>query len=457
MIKLSLRRTWHEISDYLNSSNPNPLRITELINRVPPCCWTFKFTFDAANRTIAEISCDSPVSDTHAQALLDGSLAEVFFADSLDLRQAEKYFTADTSQLLKDPPSSNLITLGNLDEEADSLLVLKGFWQSDSTPPEVQQISAVRSYFLEHTWLGSPDLADSEYYIRWIVFVKEELIHPGNRYKTKLGSTDNFTTQETLYNTSGDHIGHASFWTSPSLDIDEIYTMFGPLVPKPKNWMARRRKDSRLIVEIDSLALKQAVVQGKSTAILINELVNSVEVARVLVANSDLFQSYEEEIARKQQTKSANKLKERQIRAQTGEMVIFGGTPVMLVPSNENEVLVLLCKLEALDALPFHDFFLWEYTPRAGIDAIATYQIREIEVPTQFAAIEVEHHFENFFDHEHPPSQVNLVICWDFRDGETPEELSQRNKYLFEYRNDDSYIVLVLSYIPNLQIKGVKQ
>ena len=453
MIELSLRRTWYEISDYLNSSNPNPLRIAELINRVPPCCWTFKFTFDATNRTIVEINCDSPISDTHAQSLLDGSLAEVFFADSLDLRQAEKYFTADTSKLVKDPPSSNLMTLRNLDEKADSLLVLRGFWQSDSTPPEVQQISAVRSYFLEHTWLGAPDLADSEYYIRWTVFVKEELIRPGNRYKTKLGFTDNFTTQETLYNTSGDHIGHASFWTSPSLEVDEIYTIFGPLVPKPKNWLTRSPKDSRWIVEIDSQTLKQTVVQGKSTTRLINELVNSVEDARISVTNLDHFQSYKEEIERKQQTKSVNKLRERQKRAQTAEIVIFDDTPVMLVPSNENEVIVLLCKLEVLDALPFHEFFLWEYTPRAGIDAIGTYQIKEIEVPTQFAAIEVEYHFENFLGHEHPPSQVNLVVCWDFRDGEAPIELRQRSECLFEYRNDDSYIVLILSHIPNLQIK----
>ena len=50
----------------------------------------------------------------------------------------------------------------------------------------------------------------------------------------------------------------------------------------------------------------------------------------------------------------------------------------MLVPSNENEVLVLLSKLEALNALPFHEFILWEYTPRAGIDAIASYQIEEV-------------------------------------------------------------------------------
>ena len=453
MIELNLRRTWHEISEYLNSNSSNPLRIAELVNRFPPCCWTFKFTFDGTNRTTVGIDCDSTVSDTDAQALLDGLLAEVLFADVLYLRQAGKYFTEDTSKILKNPPPSNLITLQNLDRKADFLLVLKGFWQSDSTPPEIQRNLAVRSYFLEHTWLGAPDFADSEYYIRWIVFGEEELIRPGNRYKAKLGSTDSFTTQETLYNARGDHIGRASFWTSPALENDEIYTMFGPLVAKPKNWLTRSRKDSRWIVEIDSQTLEQSVIQGKPVTRLINELVNSVEDAWVSVTRSNCFQNYKEDIKQKQQTKAANRLRERQERARTAEIVFFEDTPLMLVPSNENEVLVLLCKLEILHALPFNEFFLWEYTARAGIDAIATYQIRGVEVPKQFAAIEVEYYFENFLDHEHPPSQVNLVICWDFRDGEAPEELNPLKPYLFEYRNDYSYGVLVLSKIPNLQIK----
>lgn len=126
----------------------------------------------------------------------------------------------------------------------------------------------------------------------------------------------------------------------------------------------------------------------------------------------------------------------------------------MLVPSNENEVLVLLSKLEALNALPFHAFILWEYTARTGIDAIASYQIEDVDVPSQLIAVEVEHYFENFFDHEHPHHQVNMVICWDFRDSEVPIELHQRSKWLFEYRNDESFIVVVLSHIPNLKVRG---
>ena len=127
----------------------------------------------------------------------------------------------------------------------------------------------------------------------------------------------------------------------------------------------------------------------------------------------------------------------------------------MLVPENENEVLALLCKLESLRALPFHEFLLLEYTARVGIDAIGTYQIRETDDRTLYATIEVEHLYENFFDHNHPHSQVKLLICWDFLAGEPPAELHPLSDtgYLFEYRNDDSFKVFVLSHIPNLQFK----
>ena len=112
---------------------------------------------------------------------------------------------------------------------------------------------------------------------------------------------------------------------------------------------------------------------------MIDELVDSVEIARISITESNSFQAYKQKIQWKQQTKSSNNLKTRQERVRTGNRVLFKGEPLMLVPSNENEVLVLLAKLEALNALPFHEFLLWEYTPRAGIDAIASYQLKEVD------------------------------------------------------------------------------
>ena len=77
-MNLDLRRTLAEIADYLNSNNSNPLRIAKLINRVSPCRWSFKFTFDNTNQTNVWIDCDSALSDGHALSLLNGLLEEVF-------------------------------------------------------------------------------------------------------------------------------------------------------------------------------------------------------------------------------------------------------------------------------------------------------------------------------------------------------------------------------------------
>lgn len=452
MIELNLQRTWSEIFEHLNN-NPNPLRITELVNRFPPCCWTFKFTFDGLGRTTVKIDCDATVSDEDALILLDGSLEEVFFADAFHLRQMGKYFTGNTTELLKNPPALNLMRLRHSDLKADFLLILEGFWQSDSVPSEIQQDSTVRSCFLENTWLGSSDFVESEYYIRWLVFGNEQLIRPESRYKIKLGATDSFTTQVNLSDTNGNHIGQANFYTSPSLKDDEIYTMSGPLAPKQKNWLTSDTESAHWIVEISSESLRQPAIQLDHTSELINKLIDSVGSARILVTESNCFKDYEQKIQWKRQIRAADSLKQRQERARKGDRIIFNDKPVMLVPSNENEVLVLLAKLEALDALPFHEFCLWEYTARTGIDAIASYQIREVDVQSMFVAIEVEHYFESFFDHNHPHNQVDLVICWDFRHSRSAANLRKRNEWLFEYQNDESFFVVVLSYIPNLRIE----
>ena len=455
MSQLNLQRTWSEIFKYL-STNPNPLRIAELINRVPPCCWTFRFTFDGRGRTTVKIDWDYTLSDNDTLALLDGALEEVFFADSLSLHQTREHVTVNICELLKNPPISNKIPLHkSLPKKTDPLLTLKGFGRSNTTPPEIQQVPTVRSYFWENTWLGSPNFADSEYYIRWIVFAEEYLIRPQDRYIDKLGTADYFTTQVDLYNTDGVYIGQASFHTDPSLKKDEIYTTFGPFTPKKKEWLIKSSKNTHWIVEIGGETLKRTAIRGGGASKLINELVDSVEDAQFLVTESDSFQDYEQKIRRKREIKAANALKERQKRTREGPRVAFNGKPIMLLPSNENEVLVLLSKLEALNALPFYEFTLWEYTARAGIDAIASYQIREVDAPSIFVPVELEYYYESFLQHRHPHHQVNLVICWDFYDSKKILESNkyrQHNKWLFEYRNDQSFLIVLLAHIPNLQI-----
>lgn len=451
----NLRRTWYEISEYLNSDDSNPLRIIELINRVPQCNWTFRFRFDKSDRINLSIDCDFDLSDDCALELLDGSLDELLFAETVYLRHSGNFLVARTSQLIEEPPSSNCLTFTNTGEKADSLLILAGFCMSDSIPREMQanSYSCVRRYFLENTWLGSSDSVGSDYGVSWDVLKEVEWIRPANRYERKMSSLEKFTTRIALKNSNGEHIGEASLQTSPLLEHDEIYTKFGRLVPQPRSWLSSCHDNLHWIVEIGSQELRQAIMHRAPTRKLISQLVKSVNDALADVMRTDSFRDFERELQRKQQTKAANRLKQRQRRAQLASKVIFKGEPLMLVPENENEVLALLCKLESRRALPFHEFILLEYTARVGIDAIGTYQIKETDVPAQFASIELEHYFENFLDHEHPPSLVNLLICWDFRDGEAPKELHQHcnSEYLYEYRNDHSITVVVLSNIPGLQ------
>ena len=455
MIKLNLRRTWTEISEYL-SSTPYPLRLVELINRVPPCSWTFKFTFDGSGQITVKINCDRNVSDDNVLALLDGTLEEILFADVIYLYQTGKYITADTARILENPSPSNIINFQIANLDSDFLLTLKGFWRSNFIPSEIQKESIVRSYFLENTWLGSHDFAESDHYIRWIVFASEYLICPGDRYENKLNTTDIFTTKTNLYNQSGEPIGYASFHISPLLKNDEVYTTFGPLIPKPENWQTRKRQEPKWIIEIGSEKLKQTGIQGESTTKIFNELVDSVRKARISVVESADFQDYVQRIQWKRQTESAESLNERQEKTRTRKRVIFNDKPLMLVPSNENEVLILLSKLEAIDALPFYKFILWEHTSKEGIDAIVSYQLNETDVQSVFVAAEIEHHFENFFTHGHPPNQVDLVICWDLLENKNlPGKLEPQSKWLFQFRhqNDESFYVVVLSDIPNLQFK----
>ena len=451
MITRNLRRTWYDISDYC-SGNPNPLRIAEIINRVSPRSWTFRFTFDGTGLTTVRIDCQPRVSDEEAVSLLDGSLQELFHTDTVHLRQADTYASADVGALLDSPDPSNRIMFGGSSRPARSLLALEGFWRSHVALLDIQSGSMARRYFTENTWLGSPRFGTSQHTVRWKVFGTELFIGPANRYKNRLGPAPTFEAKTGLYNKANQHIGEATFRTGPLVQDNGVYTVFGPLdaglttLPQRHRW----------IVEVRAQILEQAVARGHATAALVKELTDSLEGAVSSVTNSTQFRGYEKQLQQKRDVEAANRLRERQERTKTGRSVVVDGVRLMGIPSNENEVIVLLSKLDALRALPFYEFALLEYTAKLGIDAIGSYRIRETDVPTQLAAIELEYHYENFFDHEHPHNQVNLVVCWDFRDGERPRGLRRREGWdegLFEYRNNESFIVLALSRIARVTIK----
>lgn len=455
---IQLRRTWYEIADAWYA-RPNPLHVATVINRFSPRSWRFALTFDGAGQLTLTVSPSRPVDDAETPRFLDGLIEEVFFAQTVTLRQRSTQYTADTASLIWDPKPDNTLQLLDVELTEGAPLVLQGFWRSRPTPPIMQDEHAIRAYLLENTWLGSAGFADTKHVVRWVVFGATYVVGPTSRYAHRL-SVPSHTSRVELVNAGGDHIGTAIFHTSDTTKETCIYSEFGPLdVVFPQKEAPRSRRS--WLIEAQASRLREAIILGQPTASLVVELGVALEGALADVLNSEDYITYDKALRYRSEVAAVNQLKARQERARRSDRVWVGDEAIMLEPSNENEVLALVCKLEVAKALPFVSFRLWEYTAKRGIDAIASYQVLETDVPSQYATVEVEFHYENFFDHGHPPRQVNLIVCWDFRDGQPVLGVERRHELgdgFFEYKEAGwTCLVLVLAQISTIQIGGCDQ
>jgi len=98
-------------------------------------------------------------------------------------------------------------------------------------------------------------------------------------------------------------------------------------------------------------------------------------------------------------------------------------------PENENDVLNILWKLEALNALPFKKFQTLGHAG-SGPDLIVHFQEDEQSNPDRYTSIEIENKFYNYKKHGHKPSQYPRVICWEI--GKTPKILIDRTEKKFK-------------------------
>jgi len=113
--------------------------------------------------------------------------------------------------------------------------------------------------------------------------------------------------------------------------------------------------------------------------------------------------------------------------------------PVVLLrePENENDVLCILWKLEALNALPFKKFQSLGHAG-SGPDLIVHFQEDEQSNPERYTSIEIENKFYNYKVHGHKPSQYPRVICWEI--GKTPKiPVSKTDKKYKFIANRDAF------------------
>ena len=99
-------------------------------------------------------------------------------------------------------------------------------------------------------------------------------------------------------------------------------------------------------------------------------------------------------------------------------------------PENENDVLCILWKLEAIGALPFKKFQTLGHAG-SGPDLIVHFQEDAQSNPDRYASIEIENKFYNYKVHGHKPSQYPKVICWEI--GKTPKIPINRTDKKYKY------------------------
>ncbi|MBA7611099.1 hypothetical protein ES703_18315 [subsurface metagenome] len=116
--------------------------------------------------------------------------------------------------------------------------------------------------------------------------------------------------------------------------------------------------------------------------------------------------------------------KKRKLESENQKWVIYQRSdpekPIILSrePENENDVLCILWKLEALGALPFRKFQTLGHAG-SGPDLIVHFQEDAQSNSDRYTSIEVENKFYNYKVHGHKPSQYPRVICWEI--GKTPK------------------------------------
>lgn len=459
MKPLLLRKTWREIAEYLDDS-PRPLKIVEAINRIPPRHWTFCFTFSRAGKTDLFINSNPSLSTDEMVSVLDGFLDEAFLADEVLIHGIPCTYSVKTGLVLLDPPHHNVLTFDTTPASSGLVgLQFLGFNLRQQLPSSLHCLQDVELFCSENTWLGSHrNIGRAHFALNWDLYGHMTTLLPVPRSRLLLGSNDVFTQDLVLLHPDGAHIGSAIAGTSPRLSATTVATHFGVidthLLPA-ESVLLTSTSAERWYVEIGSSRLTTGYWETPGRGRLIKHTVNAVERALSDLEAHDAYGHYKADMRRREKRSAARALANRQSRARRASSVEYHGRYLQTTPSCENEVVVLLSKLDVLQGIPFHQFQLVEYTARRGIDALANFQILPEDVPLTLGAVEIEFLFETFLCHRHPIEQVNMVICWDFKNGTTTDRrLSQRMPWLYMFLDGDYlFPVILLSRIPGLVVK----
>lgn len=459
MVKLSLRRTLEEI-DEQNARLPNSFGMLRTINRFNPRHWMFEFVIPDGQNLLLTINSDPPLSAQEFSRLFDGSIPELFNATAV------QFSTPDGIMLSSDlTDKSRTNTLHFKNEKIFNVpgLVLAGYG-NNKFYPYLSDLRAVHQYLLGQTWIGSQLLAKkhSDLSIHWKVLTTEENFYPQPRY-TEVAKDHLYVEREyEILSASGQHVGHAYLLLVHTMEKGDFTVFHTRLGPFNSHDMYRtivdraRCKTCRIFVEFSENQLDYDAVGRIGPWDPLKQVTRFLVNATTSQFDKPEFAEFTKRVSQDNKQKQAKLLIQRQERVMDRPSVHVGRREIGCEPVSENEVIVLLAKAEVMGALPLAHFELLEYTPRVGIDALANIQINKQSARQPLAPVEIELHFENFFDHGHPLEQTSMIVCWGFRRPGAAQRFHLRpvTAGLYSYFSAARQIwVLVLSECPELSVK----
>lgn len=458
-MELLLLRTWEEIAELISHSN-NALLVLQLINQVSHRNWHFETTFDSHNHNNLYIASDPPLELHEFKGIVNGVVTEIFNCNSIIFcSSAENTIGADIAHYRTTTPLNNILEFTTRTNRHSRGIYLDGFWGTIQ-PPEMGNPNKVEETIRKYTWFATNKYAHYHHKLTWECGAtsKDFVAEDWHSLTTRLFPNSERFSHEQQVNFGSDNTGNVRFETFSGLIENKLFHgKFGEMdltQVYPEFWtLLRDKTKSNWNIEFDEQTLRVRYHQELTPYASVMAVL--LKITEVIIGTAELnnFKQYREKLLLLEKTRSATNLSMRQLAATKRPKVMWQGKELMCEPEGETEVVCLLAKLETIKhALPVAHFSLLEYTPNAGIDALANYQISNVYKSEVLSPVELEFKFENFFKHDHPLEQVSMIICWKMR---TPldQNLTSIKAGLYQYRSEVNHIwVIVIRDILGIEV-----
>jgi hypothetical protein len=434
-MKLSLRYRFSEIKrQNISIQDHEVLRFMLLLDRKKWDVVVLNIE-DGLNRLT--ISTDLEFSDSEVALLLNGTFPQIYKYGKVSIKTSN---------------GPHEIVCGNDDENIINLAPCPNFngnieIDNYHTSGLLQNNTRLKNWFIENTSLGN-------------IYSKFESVLSITHFGNRLTLDKNSHVEKLKYQSNYEVLGlkyKAVFYFNSNLQQSTTirHTKFGKLEFSQFGYnssllsLTSGRRIS-IYLEIQSEKIEYyfgdyPILDHKFKSEFENILID-IEKKQNEVGYIEFLKQYDEY----QKMRAADLLNARILKLKNSEKIINNDYVIFQKPTCENEVVALFMKLEAAKLLPREiELNVIEYTSKKGIDALGSFRLSRTASYLDNVPIEFEFYLENYFEHEHPVEQTQLIICWDAIDIENIEEIDEVNilyDYMFKIRIDTFSIpVLFLS------------